>query len=98
MAGIGEEVFFRGFLQGSLARVVNPWIALALVSALFGVVHMVSIGYAIFAGPLGFYLGMLLLLTGNLFVAVAVHTLFDFAAILLIVRMTPSPASEPGPL
>jgi len=96
MAGIGEEVFFRGFLQGSLGRVVNPWIALALVSALFGAVHMVSIGYAIVAGLLGAYLGTLLLLTGNLFVAVAVHTLFDFVALLMISRMTLSPASEPG--
>ncbi len=96
MAGIGEEVFFRAFLQGSLGRVVNPWIALAVVSAVFGVVHMVSIGYAIFAGLLGFYLGTLLLLTGNLFVAVAVHALFDFVAILLVSRMTFSPASEPG--
>ncbi len=96
MAGIGEEVFFRAFLQGSLGRVVNPWIALAVVSAVFGVVHMVSIGYAIFAGLLGAYLGMLLLLTGNLFVPVAVHALFDFVAILLVSRMTLSPASEPG--
>ncbi len=96
MAGIGEEVFFRAFLQGSLGRVVNPWIALALVSALFGVAHAVSIGYAIVAGLLGAYLGTLLLLTGNLFVAVAVHTLFDFVALLVISRMTLSPASEPG--
>ena len=96
MAGIGEEVFFRAFLQGSLGRVVNPWIALAVVSAVFGVVHMVSIGYAIFAGLLGLYLGTLLLLTGNIFVAVAVHALFDFVAILLVSRMTLSPASEPG--
>ena len=96
MAGIGEEVFFRAFLQGSLGRVVNPWIALALVSALFGVVHAVSRGYAIVAGLLGFYLGTLLLLTGNLFVVVAVHALFDFFAILLISRMTLSPACEPG--
>jgi membrane protease YdiL (CAAX protease family) len=87
MAGIGEEVFFRGFLQGSLARVVNPWIAVALVSVLFGLAHAVSISYAIITGLLGFYLGMLLLLTGNLFVAVAVHALFDFVALLLYLRM-----------
>ncbi len=96
MAGIGEEVFFRGFLQGSLGRVVNPWIALALVSALFGLAHYVSLGYAIIAGLLGVYMGTLLLLTGNLFVAMAVHALFDFVAILLVSRMTLSPASEPG--
>ena len=96
MAGIGEEVFFRGFLQGSLGRVVNPWIALVLVSALFGLAHYVSLGYAIIAGLLGAYMGALLLLTGNLFVAMAVHALFDFAALLFISRMTLSPATEPG--
>ncbi len=86
MAGVGEEIFFRGFLQGSLGRFVDPWIALVLVSALFGVVHMVSTGYAIVAGLLGAYLGALLLLTGNLLVPVAVHALFDFAALLVISR------------
>jgi membrane protease YdiL (CAAX protease family) len=96
MAGIGEELFFRGLLQGSLGRVVNPWIALALVSALFGLAHYVSLGYAIIAGLLGAYMGALLLLTGNLFVAMAVHALFDFAALLFISRMTLSPATEPG--
>ena len=96
MAGIGEEVFFRGFLQGSLGRVVNPWIALALVSTLFGLAHYVSLGYAIFAGLAGVYMGALLLLTGNLFVAMAVHALFDFAALAFISRMTLSPAAEPG--
>ena len=95
MAGIGEEVFFRGFLQGSLARVVNPWIALALVSVLFGLVHYVSLAYAIMAGLIGLYLGTLLLVTGNLFVAIAVHALYDFAVLLLISRMTLSPATEP---
>ncbi len=96
MAGIGEEVFFRGFLQGSLGRVVNPWIALALVSALFGLAHSLSIAYAIITGLLGVYLGSLLLLTGNLFVAIAVHALFDFVSLLLISQWTLSPVTEPG--
>ena len=95
MAGIGEEVFFRGFLQGALGNVINPWIALALVSVLFGVIHWVSSGYALVAGLIGLYLGTLLLVTGNLFVAIAVHALFDFGAILMISRMLPPPATEP---
>ena len=97
LAGIGEEVFFRAFLQGSLARVVDPWLALVLISALFGLVHAVSIGYAIFAGLIGAYLGALLLVTGNLFVPMAVHALFDFVAILLVLRVVRPPASEPAP-
>jgi membrane protease YdiL (CAAX protease family) len=58
--------------------------------------HYVSLGYAIIAGLLGTYMGALLLLTGNLFVAMAVHALFDFAALLFISRMTLSPVTEPG--
>ena len=89
MAGIGEELFFRGFLQGSLGRVVNPWIALVLVSVLFGLAHYVSLGYAIITGLLGLYMGALLLATGNLFVPIAVHALFDIAALAFISRMRP---------
>ena len=95
MAGIGEEVFFRGFLQGSLARVLDPWIALVLVSVLFGLAHFASLVYAIVAALIGFYLGTLLLLTGNLFVAILVHALFDFVAILFFSRMALPPATEP---
>ncbi len=97
MAGVGEELFFRGLLQGSLARIVNPWIALILISILFGVLHWVSAGYALFAGLIGLYLGALLLLTGNILVPTVVHALFDFAALLVISRMTTAPATEAAP-
>jgi hypothetical protein len=87
MAGIGEELFFRGFLQASLGNVIHPWLALVLVSILFGVVHWASWVYALSAGLIGLFLGVVFLVTGNLFVAIAVHALYDFFAMLVIVRM-----------
>ena len=96
MAGIGEEVFFRAFLQGWLGGFVGPWIALVLVSALFGLAHYVSRGYAIVAGLIGLYLGVLQLVTGNLFVAIAVHALFDFVALVWLSQVPFSPAAERG--
>ena len=95
IASISEEILFRGFLQVALGNVIHPWIALALVSVLFGLAHYVSLSYAIIVGLLGFYMGALLLVTGNLFVAIAVHALYDFAVLLLISRMMLSPATEP---
>ncbi len=98
MAGFGEEVFFRGFLQGALGRVFNPWMALVLVSILFGLAHYVSLRYAIVTALIGAYLGALFLWTGNLFVPMAVHALYDFVAILMILRMARQPvARQPVP-
>src|SRR5262249_46166252 len=39
LAGLGEEMLFRGVLQGSFARWMPSLLALFLASALFGVVH-----------------------------------------------------------
>lgn len=93
MAGIGEEILFRGLLQASLGQVVDPWIAVALVGVLFGLVHAVTLGYAVVAALLGAYIGALFLVTDNLFVPIAVHALFDFVALVLFARTTA--AAEP---
>ena len=39
IAGISEEAFFRGAIQGSLAEQVNVVLTLALASAFFGACH-----------------------------------------------------------
>jgi membrane protease YdiL (CAAX protease family) len=41
LAGFTEEFFFRGFLQTRIERLVrSPWVAVAIVSVLFGVYHL----------------------------------------------------------
>lgn len=88
-AGVCEEVLFRGVLQTALADMTGPVAALATVSLLFGFLHPVSPVYILLAASLGAYLGGLLIVTGNLFVPIAVHAAYDFVAITLLLRAAP---------
>jgi len=86
LAGFGEEGLFRGLLQGWLAENLSPAAGLLAASTLFGLLHFVTPAYAIIAGLLGLYLGILYLVTGNLVVPIVVHALYDFLALLYLVR------------
>lgn len=88
-AGICEEALFRGVLQTALANVTGPGAALVVVSLLFGLLHPVSPAYFVLAASLGACLGGLLIMTGNLFVPIAVHAAYDFIAITLLLRAAP---------
>ena len=87
IAGVGEEALFRGVLQPLAAGWVGAIPALLAVSVLFGVAHYLSHSYAIYATGMGLYLGAIQLWTGNLFVAAAVHALYDFVALVYLVRL-----------
>jgi len=86
LAGVGEESLFRGVLQPALGSVTAPWVALLVVSAVFGLVHFVTATYAFLAGVIGLYLGWLFLGSGNLLVPIVVHALYDFVALTILVR------------
>ena len=45
VAGISEEAFFRGAIQGSLADRVGMSLALVLASMLFGAAHLITWTY-----------------------------------------------------
>ncbi len=86
-AGIGEELLFRGVIQGGLASLVGPWSALVIASLLFGLVHAMTRAYFIIATLAGFYLGLLYLWTGNLLIPVVVHFLYDWVALWWYVKV-----------
>ena len=81
LAGVGEELLFRGVIQDGLTGVFGPLFAVILASVLFGVAHAVSVAYFIIATLMGGYLGWLYLQTGNLLVPIVVHALYDWIAI-----------------
>jgi membrane protease YdiL (CAAX protease family) len=85
LAGVGEEVLFRGLMQTAIAGWIGEpygaWIALAVVSAVFGLCHALSRTYAVLAALIGAYLGLLFLWTGNLLAPIAAHALYDFFAL-----------------
>jgi CAAX protease family protein len=88
-AGTGEEALFRGIIQTSLANHMNAIVAICLTSAVFGLVHAISIEYFLLATIVGIYLGWLWYATGNLLVPITVHSLYDFVMLLILTRKQP---------
>lgn len=84
-AGVGEEMLFRGAIQGALARSLGPGPALIAASLIFGALHPITRTYAVMAALLGAYLGALWMLTGNLLTAIVAHGLYDFVALTVLV-------------
>ncbi len=89
--GIGEETFFRGFLQSELSEHLTPLGGIAVSSLAFGAAHIPNAftidrsmrwRYYAFNIPLitglGAYFGYLTHKSGSLKESVAVHTWYDF--------------------
>jgi uncharacterized protein len=99
LAGLGEEMLFRGILQAWVTdKVGGPYgigVGLGLSAAIFGLLHSVTPTYALLAGGIGLYLGALWLVTGNLLVPITAHALYDFLALLYFVQIhKPKTASK----
>jgi uncharacterized protein len=90
LAGLGEEAMFRGVLQPALTAWWGPWPALAAVSVLFGLAHMMTPGYFILATIMGGYLGWLAIATNNLLPSVVAHAAYDFLALIYLARWSPA--------
>jgi hypothetical protein len=98
LAGLGEEMLFRGVVQTGLERASgSPWLALVLASLLFGLAHPITLAYAVLAGLIGVYLGWLFMATDNLLVPIVTHAAYDFVALVYLVRGgQPPPADDYG--
>ena len=59
LAGIGEEMLFRGVIQTAAADVIGgpygAWLGLSVAAILFGLLHLITPTYAILAGLIGLY-------------------------------------------
>ena len=92
LAGIGEELMFRGLIQEGLARWIGEpigvWIALVVASILFGLLHPMNMAYILLAALMGFCLGELWIATGNLLVPIVTHAVYDFLALYWLVKMS----------
>jgi membrane protease YdiL (CAAX protease family) len=112
LAGFGEELLFRGLLQ----RLLESWLnfggwgriaGLIASNVIFGLLHFLTPTYAILAGLMGGYFGLLLDATHppNLVTAMIAHGVYDYLAFLLLRRAARTepvagpaislPASEP---
>ena len=86
LAGIGEELFFRGWLQGVLTNKFGMLLGILTASGIFGFAHYLSPTYALYAGLTGVYLGAIYQISGNLYIVMAIHALYDFIALVYLVQ------------
>jgi membrane protease YdiL (CAAX protease family) len=86
LAGVGEELLFRGVFQTWVAERAPQWLAIAAASLLFGVGHWLSASYAALASLIGAYLGILFLLSGNLLAPMIAHAAYDVVALFVLTR------------
>ncbi len=78
LAGVGEELLFRGVIQGGLEGLIGAWPALILASVIFGALHALTRAYFIIATLMGLYLGWIYMETGNLLIPILIHFLYDW--------------------
>lgn len=84
---IGEELLFRGIIQGELGKAFSPRLTVALTTLLFAVFHLnlIQASYVLIAG---FVLSYVYQLTRNILIPIALHMVFNFIGSGWILRLT----------
>jgi len=85
-AGVGEELLFRGAIQGWLAQHTHDVVAIVAASVLFGMVHYLSFTYFLLATGLGLVLGVAYALTDSLLLVLVWHGVYDMIALYCLRR------------
>lgn len=76
LAGVGEELLFRGLVQRLLVRKYGRWAGILIAAGLFSAMHLQFYGFF----PrflLGIVLGVLFAYSGSLWVAILAHFFYD---------------------
>jgi membrane protease YdiL (CAAX protease family) len=77
-AGLGEELLFRGVIQGGISQWAGASVGLVISSIAFGFAHALNRYYVMVTLLMGLYLGMLYQASQNLVLVVLVHGLYDW--------------------
>lgn len=98
MSALGEEMLFRGLIQGSFP---DPWFGLVLTAAVFAALHVgpsrAFVPWTIMAFVVGLMFGGLLLITGDLVAPIVAHGLINFLNLRVILGAEPEEITL-GPL
>ncbi|MGM0769140.1 MAG: CPBP family intramembrane glutamic endopeptidase [Pseudomonadota bacterium] len=86
LAGIGEELLFRGALQGWLMARTDGVTAVMVASVVFGLVHFVSFTYFLVATGLGLVLGTAYMVSESLVMVMIWHAVYDMIALFCLLR------------
>lgn len=76
IAGVAEEMLFRGVLQVRFGIVA--------ASIVFGLMHFISPAYVIITAVMGLYIGAFYYFSKSLLVPIQIHFLYDLAALIYL--------------
>lgn len=80
LPGLSEELLFRGVMLPALGLNI---VAVIISSLLFGILHLSGVGqwpYVVWATVVGFSLGYIALITGNLLVPIVAHIITNLVS------------------
>ena len=80
VAGVGEELLFRGVLQGAAMRAMPLSLAIIVPNIFFGLLHARTLLYALIAALIGVWLGLVAHFTAGLIAPIVAHGLYDLVA------------------
>ena len=92
MTGLGEELFFRGFVQTRLRERWGRWPAIIAASAAFGLYHFDPV-HSLLAFLSGLLLGWITEASGSLWPAVTAHAVNNSVAVILTANV-PEPTAQ----
>ena len=76
LAGLAEELLFRGVIQAK-------W-GILVASILFGLLHTITPAYILLATVIGFYIGLLYHVFQSLLIPIQLHCIYDFGALIYL--------------
>jgi len=83
IAPIAEEIVFRGFLYGKLRIAAPKWLAILIISFLFGLIHFQwNVGISVFA--MSVVSCTLREITGTIYAGTLVHMINNGVAFFLV--------------
>ncbi|MCH8043779.1 MAG: CPBP family intramembrane metalloprotease [Planctomycetes bacterium] len=85
-AGIGEEMLFRGLIQPVIGEKFGIVGGVSAAAVAFGLAHPITRTYALVAAGIGLYLGWLMVWQDNLLAPIVTHAVYDFVALMWLLR------------
>ena len=85
-AAVGEEFFFRVFLQNWIASAVSPLVGIVVSSLAFGLMHALSATYFFLTLALALLIGSAYAWNGSITMIVCWHFSYDLLSLLALVK------------
>ncbi|SFR75904.1 hypothetical protein SAMN05216203_2828 [Marinobacter daqiaonensis] len=86
LAGIGEELLFRGVIQGWLSAHLGSAVGIIAGAVAFGLAHAMSKAYFLVATCLGLVFGIAYQLSDSLQLVMVWHAVYDLVVIVVLRR------------